>query len=296
MHPQIMCLYTLLQDLKVSPWQEMMCVLEVKIQLPHDLRVRFEQPEIYPKVLAPEERSYKRKAEEALDTALKIFHESNWKTEKMDHNGAIQTCHHSKFGKVYKYAGTLPASPEIILDILFNKLEEQVLWNPSVKEARVIESIDSQTDIVYILSDGAKGVVSCRDFVNLRMWQKRGESYLLCAIGAEHAKQPPKKTIVSTRKNGGMHEVPTLPPVVQWLRYTATDPQVAGPNPGFGGCIFNGGENAVGLCAQTWVRVKEPQGWLPQYIIDKAMAKSMFEYADALKAHLISLEMSPENI
>uniref|UniRef100_A0A224Z049 Steroidogenic acute regulatory protein n=1 Tax=Rhipicephalus zambeziensis TaxID=60191 RepID=A0A224Z049_9ACAR len=235
------------------------------VQLPHDLHVRFEQPEIAPKVLAPEERSYKRKAEEALDTALKIFHESNWKTEKMDHNGAIQTCHHSKFGKVYKYAGTLPASPEIILDILFNKLEEQVLWNPSVKEARVIESIDSQTDIVYILSDGAKGVVSCRDFVNLRMWQKRGESYLLCAIGAEHAKQPPKKTIVRGEQG----------PLLYMLAPSDTE---------------------MHRSKFQWLLNVNLKGWLPQYIIDKAMAKSMFEYADALKAHLNSLEMSPENI
>ncbi|KAL1423129.1 hypothetical protein MTO96_021505 [Rhipicephalus appendiculatus] len=235
------------------------------VQLPHDLHVRFEQPEIAPKVLAPEERSYKRKAEEALDTALKIFHESNWKTEKMDHNGAIQTCHHSKFGKVYKYAGTLPASPEIILDILFNKLEEQVLWNPSVKEARVIESIDSQTDIVYILSDGAKGVVSSRDFVNLRMWQKRGESYLLCAISAEHAKQPPKKTIVRGEQG----------PLLYMLAPSDTE---------------------MHRSKFQWLLNVNLKGWLPQYIIDKAMAKSMFEYADALKTHLNSLEMSPENI
>lgn len=166
-----------------------------ELQLPHDLHVRFE-PEIVSKQLPPEERAYKRKAEEALDTALKVFHESNWKTEKMDHDGAIQTCHHSKFGKIYKYAGTLPAPPETVLDILFNKLDQQVLWNPSVKEARVVESIDSQTDIVYILSEGIKGVISSRDFVNLRMWQRRGESYLLCAICAEHTKEPPRKTVV----------------------------------------------------------------------------------------------------
>ncbi|KAK8760253.1 steroidogenic acute regulatory protein-like [Amblyomma americanum] len=231
------------------------------LQLPHDLHVRFEQPEGTAKQLAPEERSYKRKAEEALDTALKIFHESNWKTEKMDHNGAIQTCHHSKFGKIYKYAGTLPAPPETVLDILFNKLEEQVLWNPSVKEARVIESIDNQTDIVYILSDGAKGVISSRDFVNLRMWQRRGESYLLCAISAEHSKQPPKKTVVRGEQG----------PLLYMLAPSDTE---------------------MHRSKFQWLLNVNLKGWLPQYIIDKAMAKSMLDYADALKTHLSSLAES----
>ncbi|KAH8037117.1 hypothetical protein HPB51_008541 [Rhipicephalus microplus] len=47
--------------------------------------------------------------------------------------------------------------------------------------------------------------------------------------------------------------------VVQWLRYSAADPQVAGLNPGCGDCISNGGENVEGPCVQIWVHVKEPQ-------------------------------------
>lgn len=228
-----------------------------ELELPCDPRVSFE-PESSSRPLLPEERSYKRKAEEALDVALKIFHESNWKTEKMDHEGAIQTCHHPEFGKVYKYAGTLPAAPETILDILFNRLEEQVTWNPTIKEAKVIESIDSQTDVVYVLSEGAKGVVSCRDFVNLRMWQRRGESYLLCVIGSEHVNQPPKKTVVRGEQG----------PLLYMLAPS---------------------DSETHRSKFQWLLNVNLKGWLPQYIIDKAMAKSMLDYADALKTHLHSL-------
>uniref|UniRef100_A0A0K8RIW4 Putative steroidogenic acute regulatory protein n=1 Tax=Ixodes ricinus TaxID=34613 RepID=A0A0K8RIW4_IXORI len=228
-----------------------------ELEVPSDLKVRFE-PESSSRPLLPEERSYKRKAEEALDIALKIFHESNWKTEKMDHEGAIQTCHHSEFGKVYKYAGTPPAAPETILDILFNRLEEQVTWNPNIKEARVIESIDNQTDIVYVLSEGAKGVVSCRDFVNLRMWQRRGESYLLCVIGSEHVNQPPKKTVVRGEQG----------PLLYMLAPS---------------------DSETHRSKFQWLLNVNLKGWLPQYIIDKAMAKSMLDYADALKTHLNGL-------
>lgn len=227
------------------------------VTLPRDLRVRHDH-EATTVPLQPEERAYKLKAVEALDTALKIFHESNWKTQKMDQDGAIQTCHHSQFGKIYKYAGMLPAAPETIMDILFNRLEEQVTWNPNVKEARVIENIDSQTDIVYILSEGVKGVVSSRDFVNLRMWQKRGESYLLCVIGSEHADQPPKKTIVRGEQG----------PLLYMLAPSESDAEHS---------------------KFQWLLNVNLKGWLPQYLIDKTMAKSMLDYADALRAHISGL-------
>ncbi|KAH8038220.1 hypothetical protein HPB51_024993 [Rhipicephalus microplus] len=35
--------------------------------------------------------------------------------------------------------------------------------------------------------------------------------------------------------------------------------RVVGSNPGWGGCISDGGGNVVGPCAQIWVHVKEPQ-------------------------------------
>ncbi|KAH8042229.1 hypothetical protein HPB51_021313 [Rhipicephalus microplus] len=43
------------------------------------------------------------------------------------------------------------------------------------------------------------------------------------------------------------------------LVYQSKARRVAASNPGFGGCITDGGENAVSLYAQIWVHVKEPQ-------------------------------------
>ncbi|KAH8008682.1 hypothetical protein HPB51_000712 [Rhipicephalus microplus] len=47
--------------------------------------------------------------------------------------------------------------------------------------------------------------------------------------------------------------------VVQWLRYSAADPQVAGSNPSCSGCISDGGGNGVGSCGQIWEHVEEAQ-------------------------------------
>lgn len=224
---------------------------------PQDTRIRFEQ-DLDIKHLTAEEFAYRKKAEDALDTALKIFHESNWKTEKMDQDGAIQTCTNSQFGKIYKYAGSLPASPAIVLDTLFYKLEDQTSWNPNVKEAKVIETIDAQTDVVYVVSEGAKGLVSSRDFVNLRMWQQRGESFLICVIAAEHVNKPPNKSIIRAEQG----------PLLYMLAPSESDAQTS---------------------KFQWLLNVNLKGWLPQYMIDKAMAKSMLDYAEALKAHLRGL-------
>ncbi|EEC17164.1 steroidogenic acute regulatory protein, putative [Ixodes scapularis] len=228
-----------------------------ELEVPSDLKVRFE-PESSSRPLLPEERSYKRKAEEALDIALKIFHESNWKTEKMDHEGAIQTCHHSEFGKVYKYAGTLPAAPETILDILFNRLEEQVLWNPNVKEARVIESIDNQTDIVYVLSEGAKGVVSCTCCEESAVEDCMHAVILYCTLPVRMVVKACSLRVILGEQG----------PLLYMLAPS---------------------DSETHRSKFQWLLNVNLKGWLPQYIIDKAMAKSMLDYADALKTHLNSL-------
>ncbi|KAH8024401.1 hypothetical protein HPB51_022885 [Rhipicephalus microplus] len=67
--------------------------------------------------------------------------------------------------------------------------------------------------------------------------------------------------------------------MVYRLRYSAADPQVAGSNPGCGGCISDVGENVVGPCAQILVHVKELQSpWrLPVSFRDTAARSRGFD-------------------
>uniref|UniRef100_A0A090XE48 Putative steroidogenic acute regulatory protein n=1 Tax=Ixodes ricinus TaxID=34613 RepID=A0A090XE48_IXORI len=119
-----------------------------ELEFPSDLKVRFE-PESSSRPLLPEERSYKRKAEEALDIALKNYStKATGKTKKTGPRGCYSDVPSLR---VWKRSTSMRVPCQQlqrpVLDILFNRLEEQVTWNPNIKEARVIESIDNQTDI-----------------------------------------------------------------------------------------------------------------------------------------------------
>lgn len=55
---------------------------------------------------------------------------------------------------------------------LFYDIEKIPKWNPTVLESKIIRKIDKYTDISYQVSaSGGAGLVSSRDFINLRCWK-----------------------------------------------------------------------------------------------------------------------------
>lgn len=55
---------------------------------------------------------------------------------------------------------------------LFYDVERIPKWNPTVFESKIIKKIDKYTDISYQVSaPGGAGLVSSRDFINLRCWK-----------------------------------------------------------------------------------------------------------------------------
>ena len=53
--------------------------------------------------------------------------------------------------------------------------------------------IDDNTDISYNVAAGIGGVVSSRDFVNLRHWGTREGVFLSAGEGVTHPDRPPNK-------------------------------------------------------------------------------------------------------
>lgn len=63
---------------------------------------------------------------------------------------------------------------------LFYKIEDVPAWNPTLIESKIIKRIDSNTDIAYSVStSGGGGIVSSRDFVNLRCWKLVNKSNVI---------------------------------------------------------------------------------------------------------------------
>lgn len=60
-----------------------------------------------------------------------------------------------------------------------------------------LQTIDSCTDVVYqIAAEGPGGVVTARDFVNVRHWKKIEDSWVSAAVSINYKDEPPQKNVV----------------------------------------------------------------------------------------------------
>lgn len=59
------------------------------------------------------------------------------------------------------------------------------------------QSVDSCTDVVYqVAAEGPGGVVTSRDFVNVRHWKKIEDSWVCASLAITHKDEPLQKNIV----------------------------------------------------------------------------------------------------
>ncbi|XP_054845484.1 rho GTPase-activating protein 7 isoform X2 [Eublepharis macularius] len=90
--------------------------------------------------------------------------------------------------RLWKSAIEIPAVPE---DVLNHILKEQHLWDDDLLDAKVIETLDSQTDI-YQYVQNSMVPHPARDYVVLRTWRTnlpKGACALLCS-SVEHDRAP----------------------------------------------------------------------------------------------------------
>lgn len=57
--------------------------------------------------------------------------------------------------------------------------------------------VDEKTDLSYnIAAEAAGGLVSARDFINLRHWGERDQTFFIAVNGASFSEMPPQKKYV----------------------------------------------------------------------------------------------------
>ncbi len=92
----------------------------------------------------------------------------------------------------------MDAPAKFLMEELFFNIETAPSWNPQLSECRTVQSIDSHTDISYQVSaEAAGGVISPRDFVNLRHWATRRDEdgemvFLMGGRSVKHPAMPPQ--------------------------------------------------------------------------------------------------------
>ncbi|KAI0214187.1 StAR-related lipid transfer protein 3 [Lamellibrachia satsuma] len=206
--------------------------------------------------------NYPQTAQESWDKAWEIMHTADgWKLMNgiTPEEGCVYSRSFSGYGKIFKLEAHLDSSPQEVFDELILNADATPTWNPTVLECKTIEVLDDHTDVAYNLAaDAVGGLVSSRDFVNLRYWQVRNDVILSSCVAVTHSDMPPTKHVRAENKPGGL----------------AFKPVPGAPDR----CLF------------IWIINTDLKGWLPQYAVDQALAGTLLEFLRHLKQRMAQLK------
>uniref|UniRef100_A0A2K5S569 StAR-related lipid transfer protein 3 n=1 Tax=Cebus imitator TaxID=2715852 RepID=A0A2K5S569_CEBIM len=213
------------------------------------------------KSFSAQEREYVRQGREAAAVVDQILaQEENWKFEKNNEYGdTVYTIEVPFHGKTFILKTFLPCPAELVYQEVILQPEKMVLWNKTVTACQILQRVEDNTLISYDVSAGAAGgVVSPRDFVNVRRIERRRDRYLSSGIATTHGAKPP------------------------------THKYVRGEN-GPGGFIVLKSPSNPCVCTFIWILNTDLKGRLPRYLIHQSLAATMFEFAFHLRQRISEL-------
>jgi hypothetical protein len=99
--------------------------------------------------------------------------------------------------KIYKITGTIPSTPDKIIDELFRNFESMPEWSPSVTFCQVLQTLNTSTDVTYQVSkQAAGGRIQPRDFVTLRHITSLPDGrQILAWVSVKHSAKPKQDKI-----------------------------------------------------------------------------------------------------
>ncbi|XP_034360241.1 stAR-related lipid transfer protein 3 [Arvicanthis niloticus] len=207
------------------------------------------------KSFSAQEREYIRQGKEATAVVDQILaQEENWTFERSNEYGdTVYTIEVPFHGKTFILKTFLPCPAELVYQEVILQPERMVLWNKTVTACQILQRVEDNTLVSYDVSSGAAGgVVSPRDFVNVRRIERRRDRYLSSGIATTHCSKPP------------------------------THKYVRGEN-GPGGFIVLKSASNPRVCTFIWILNTDLKGRLPRYLIHQSLGATMFEFAFHLR-------------
>ncbi|XP_041883914.1 stAR-related lipid transfer protein 3 isoform X2 [Corvus kubaryi] len=217
------------------------------------------------KALTTQEKEYVRQGKEAMEVVDQILaQEENWKFEKNNDFGDVVYTFEIPFhGKTFILKAFLQCSPEMVYQEVILQPEKMILWNRTVAACQILQRVEDNTIVSYDVAAGAAGgVVSPRDFVNVRRIERRRDRYVSSGMSTTHSLKPPLSKYVR------------------------------GEN-GPGGFIVLKCPSNAKVCTFIWILNTDLKGRLPQYLIHQSLAATMFEFAFHLRQRMAELCSKP---
>ncbi|XP_074835194.1 stAR-related lipid transfer protein 3 [Carettochelys insculpta] len=215
--------------------------------------------------LTSQEKEYIQQGKEAMAVVDQILaQEENWKLEKNNEYGdVVYTIEVPFHGKTFILKAFMQCSAETIYQEVILQPERMILWNKTVAACQILQRVEDNTIISYDVAAGAAGgVVSPRDFVNVRRIERRRDRYVSSGISTTHSLKPPLSRYVRGENGPGGFIVLKC----------ATNPKV---------------------CTFLWILNTDLKGRLPRYLIHQSLAATMFEFAFHLRQRVSEVSSRP---
>ncbi|KAK4808750.1 hypothetical protein QYF61_023218 [Mycteria americana] len=210
------------------------------------------------KALTAQEKEYVRQGKDAMEVVDQILaQEENWKFEKNNDFGDVVYTFEIPFhGKTFILKAFLQCSAETVYQEVILQPEKMILWNRTVAACQILQRVEDNTIVSYDVAAGAAGgVVSPRDFVNVRRIERRRDRYISSGMSTTHSLKPPLSKYVRGENGPGGFIVLKCP----------SNPRV---------------------CTFIWILNTDLKGRLPRYLIHQSLAATMFEFTFHLRQHI----------
>lgn len=207
------------------------------------------------KAVTAQDLEYVRQGKEAMEILDQILsQEINWRFEKSSEAGDVAYTLDIPFhGKTYILKALMQCPAETVYQEVILQPEKMVLWNRTVAVCQILQRVDDNTLVSYdVAAAAAGGVVSARDFVNVRRIERRKDRYISSGIATTHQARPPHSKYVR------------------------------GEN-GPGGFIVIKNPRNPSICTFIWILNTDLKGRLPRYLIHQSLAATMFEFCSHLR-------------
>ncbi|KAF1621140.1 StAR-related lipid transfer protein 3, partial [Eudyptes chrysolophus] len=181
--------------------------------------------------LTAQEKEYVRQGKEAMEVVDQILaQEENWKFEKnnaSDFGDVVYTFEIPFHGKTFILKAFLQCSAETVYQEVILQPEKMILWNRTVAACQILQRVEDNTIVSYDVAAGAAGgVISPRDFVNVRRIERRRDRYISSGISTTHSLKPPLSKYVRGENGPGGFVVlkcPSNPRVCTFIWILNTD-------------------------------------------------------------------------
>ncbi|XP_063070593.1 stAR-related lipid transfer protein 3 [Engraulis encrasicolus] len=213
------------------------------------------------KAVTTQEKEFVRQGREAMSVVEQILsQEENWTFEKNNDIGdSVYTLEIPYHGKTFILKAFMQCPAELVYQEVILQPEKMVQWNKTISACQILQRVDDNTLVSYDVSAGAAGgVVSPRDFVNVRRVERKKDCYISAGMATNHDAKPPHARFVR------------------------------GEN-GPGGFVVLKSSSNPSVCTFIWILNTDLKGRLPRYLIHQSLAATMFEFMAHLRQRISSM-------